>query len=125
MSKKTLTMRPYKAVIGSLLVLALIVVACGKQIAMREAVIKKGHFGARSRGAYERAIWLYHDNKTDDLRALYLMDRIFDLPSGQRVRVLRQTANGLVELEALDHPYEGERWWASEKAIEITIGESP
>ena len=103
----------------ALLALALVVVACDERIVGREAVTKKGHLGARSLDAYKKALWLYRQKRTDDLKVMYLSDRIFDLPLGQRVLVLLQTANGLVELEALDYPYEGERWWASEKAIEI------
>ena len=118
-------MRPYKAAIGILLVLILVVVACAGQIVARVAVTKKAYLATRSRSDYEIALQLQRNNKTDALKALYLTDRIFDLPPGHRVLVLQQTANGLVELKALDHPYEGERWWASEKAIEIEKGESP
>jgi len=118
-------MRPYKAVIGTLLVPALVVGACGERIVDREAVTKKGHYGACSRKAYEEALQFQRDNKKDELLAMYLMEIVFHLPAGQRVLVLQHTANSLVELKALDHPYEGKIWWASEKAIEIKKGESP
>ena len=122
MTRKTLAMRPYKAVMGTLLVLALVVGACGERIVDSEAVTKEGHYGACSRKAYEEALQFQCDDKKDDLTAMYLMEIVFDLPAGQRVLVLQQTANGLVELKALDYPYEGEIWWASEKAIEIKKG---
>ena len=122
MTKKTLAMRPYKAVVGSLLVLALVMVGCKEGIADKEAITKKGHYGACSRRAYEEALQFQRHNKKDDLTAMYLMEIVFDLPPGQRVLVLQQTANGLAELKALDYPYEGEIWWTSEKAIETNKG---
>jgi hypothetical protein len=110
---------------GSLLVLALVVAACGERIVGREAVTKKGHFGARNRSIYERALWLQRQNEKSELTVMYSNKIVFALPPKQRVRILRQTANGLVELKALDYPYEGEKWWTSEKAIEIKEGGRP
>lgn len=111
--------------IGNVLVLALVVAACGERIVGREAVTKKGHFGARSRSIYERALWLQRENEKSELTAMYSNKILFTLPPKQRILILRQTANGLVELKALDYPYKGEKWWASEKAIEIKKGERP
>jgi hypothetical protein len=117
--------RPYIIVIGNLLVLALVVAACGERIVSREAVTKKGHFGARSRIIYERSLWLQRENEKSELMAMYSNKIVFALPPKQRVLILRQTADGLVELKALDYPYEGEKWWTSKKAIEIKKGGSP
>lgn len=90
-------------------VLLILVVSCGESLKGKEGVTLPDQTGAISYDVYVKSVQLLKEGDRDSLLLMLANQQVFDLPSGERVRILRDE-EGVLELEFLGESVFGSAW---------------